>query len=199
MMPIALSSLFLTLFPYSSGEPVPFPASSSVEGSTAVKGLSLLLMERFVSDDAEPAEEQPGLALEFDSYVPGSFGWEIGLSYSSDEEDVSTFLGSGDFEVTLTELYAGGRKTFGDRNLHPYVAGGVSFLQAEVDLDISGVGSADEDDTSFGLYARGGAYWTLGQRFRIGADLKGVFGTDFDDLGGDADYYQVGLLAGYSF
>lgn len=159
-------------------------------GRTMISNVTVIGMQRNV-DDADPSDEQPGGGVEFDTYRPGGPGWEIGISTSSDEENV----GIGDFEATVSEIYGGTRRTWGAKRsgFHPYVAGGLSFIRAEADL--SGFGS--EDDTTFGLYGRGGAYWTIGEHFNIGADFKAVVGTDLDF--GDADYVQLGVSLGYSF
>lgn len=173
----------------SSGDPAPAARPVPVQGET-VYGVSVLLMQRYV-DDAEPSDDQLGGALEFDGYVPGALcGWEFGLSSSLEEEEV----GGADFEAKVNEIYGGARKTWGEPRSgpHPYLGAGLSFLQAEVDL--AGVGS--DDDTSFGLYAHGGIYWTFADQYSLGADLKTVVGTDLDF--GDADYVQLGVLFGYS-
>ena len=169
----------------------PVEAQPRAQAGSTVYNLSLVLMQRIV-DDAEPSDEQPGVAVEFDSYRPGSWGgWEIGISTSSDEQDAPGF---GDFKATVSEIYGGVRKTWGAANgLHPYLGGGLSFIEAEAEL--SGFGS--EDDTTIGVYARGGAYWTLAEHFNLGADLKAVVGTDLDF--GDADYVQFGVILGWSF
>lgn len=185
-MLVLLTSLVLAPL---HGEPWPPPPPRR---ASTVKTISLFLMERDV-DDAEPANEQTGLAVEFDMYRLGSgAGWELGLSYSSEEDSGNTALDNGELEVTVSEVYFGVRKTWGQK-LHLYLAGGSSFVLAEA--DVSGVGS--EDDTSFGFYARGGAYWTFGQHINLGADIKTLMGTDIDF--GDADYLQLGLGLGYSF
>lgn len=160
--------------------------------ATTVKTITLILMERAV-DDAEPADEQTGLAVEFDMYRLGSgAGWELGLSHSSEEASENTALDDTELEAKVSEIYFGVRKTWG-QELHLYLAGGSSFVRAEA--DVSGLGS--EDDTSFGFYARGGAYWTFGQHINLGADIKTLMGTDLDF--GDADYVQLGLGLGFSF
>jgi hypothetical protein len=173
------------------GEPQPALAPLPDEGSRTVFSLSLLVMARVV-DDAEPADEQPGLAFELDAYDPDAFcGFELGVSTSSDEETASGF---GDFEATVSEVYLGARKTWGaGRNLHPYAGVGLAYVKAEAEL--SGFGSAD--DSSLGGYAHGGVYWTLGRHFNLGVDLKALVGTDLDF--GDADYVQGGAILGWSF
>jgi len=182
---------FLLLFCPLQGTPQEPPPS--VAPSTAWRApiyhVSLLVIGRVV-DDADPADQQVGWGLEFDGYNPADpLGWEIGVSRTSDEAST----GAGKFEATVQELYTGPRKTWGAQGeLHPFVSGGLAYVEAEADL--SGVGS--EDDSSFGVYLRGGAYWTFGEHFNLGADARGLFGTDISF--GDADSYQLGLVLGYS-
>jgi hypothetical protein len=154
----------------------------------AVNNVSLLVIGRVV-DDADPADEQFGWGLEYDGYSPADpLGWEIGVSRTSDEAST----GAGNFEATVLEIYTGPRKTWGGPGeLHPFVSGGLAFVEAEAEL--SGVGS--EDDSSFGVYLRGGAYWTFGH-LNVGADVRALLGTDIEF--GDADSYQVGFVLGYS-
>jgi hypothetical protein len=157
--------------------------------SLPVYNISLLMIGRSV-EDAEPADEQLGWGVEFDAYNPRSaFGWEIGLSRTSDDETEAGV----DFDAKLIEVYTGGRKTWGaSSDFHPYVGLGVSWIDAEV--DVPGLGS--EEDESFGFYGHGGAYWTLGEHFNVGADLRALVGTDLDF--GDANYLQAALVLGYS-
>ena len=182
---LALSS-FLLLCPTHHSRPL---ALQSPQRPASVYNVSLLVLGRVV-DDAEPADEQVGWGLEFDAYDPRNiFGFEIGVSRTSDETSVS----GADFEATVEEIYLGARKTWGaPGQLHPFVSAGLSFVEAEAEL--SGAGS--DDDSSFGLYGRGGPYWTFVEHFNLGADLKAPVGTDIEF--GDANYIQVGLILAYS-
>jgi hypothetical protein len=182
---LALSSLLL-FCPLQDERPVPV---GTPQRPAPVYNISLLLLGRTV-DDADPADEQVGWGLEFDAHDPSDiFGWEIGVARTSD--DASS--GGVDLDATIKEIYLGARKTWGKPGrLHPFLSAGLSFVEAEA--DVSGVGS--DDDSSFGLYGRGGAYWTFGEHFNLGADVKALLGTDIEF--GDADYFQVGIILGYS-
>ena len=155
-----------------------------------VYNVSLLLIGRVV-DDADPADEHKGWGLEFDGYSPAdAVGWEFGITRTSDEAS----SGSVDLEATIEEIYTGPRKTWGDPGkIHPFLSGGLAYVAAEA--DVSGAGS--DDDSSFGIYVRGGAYWTFGEHFNVGADARALVGTDIEF--GDADYLQLGVILGYSF
>ena len=185
-MMLVLSSLLLLCPLQGQGQT---PVHTQPKKLMPVYNISLLLIGRNV-DDADPADQQLGWGVEFDTYSPRSaFGWEIGVSRTSDDASE----GGVDFDAKLMEVYTGGRKTWGmDSNLHPYLGLGVSFVEGEV--DVPGLGS--EDDNSFGFYGHGGAYWTIGEHFNVGADLRALLGTDLEF--GDADYIQAGLLLGYS-
>lgn len=187
-MLLALSP-FLLVCPLFGGETSPSQEQRQLKSATPVYNFSLQLIARTV-DDADPADEQFGWGLEFDGYNPrDAVGWEIGVSRTSDD----TSDAGGNFEVTIQELYTGARKTWGAAGeLHPYVGLGVSWVDAEADSSTSG----SDDDSSFGLYGHGGAYWTLGQHFNVGADVRALVGTDIGF--GDADYFQGAVVLGYS-
>jgi hypothetical protein len=181
---LALSFLLLSCPLQDSAVPVGSPRRPE-----PVYNVSVLLLARSV-DDAEPADEHVGWGLEFDSYDPrDAVGWEMGVTRSTDDASDA----GANFETTLIEVYLGARKTWGaERRLHPFVSGGLAWVDAEAELS----GSGSEDDSSFGLYGRGGAYWTIGEHFNVGADVKALVGTDISF--GDADYVQAGLIVGFS-
>ena len=188
MTMLVLASLLL-LCPSAGARPQD-PVQQTNRRPTPVYNVSLLLIGRNV-DDAEPADEQFGWGLEFDAYDPRSvFGWEIGGSRTSDDASE----GGTDFDAKVMEFYTGGRKTWTmARDLHPYLGLGVSWVEAEVDVP----GSGSEDDDSFGVYGHGGAYWTFAEHFNLGADLRALVGTDLE-FEGDADYFQLAIVLGYS-
>lgn len=184
---LAFPSLFLLGALAGSGS-APSLQDDDLPSAIPVYNFSLQLIARNV-DDADPADQQTGWGLEFDGYNPRDFiGWEIGVSRTS-EEDSS---GGTKFEATVSEVYTGGRKTWGRSSLHPYVGLGVAWIEGEA--DVSGVGS--ESDSSFGLYGHGGAYFTLGEHFNVGADVRALVGSDIEF--GDADYVQGAIVLGYS-
>ena len=164
--------------------PPPIPNVSVLNGS-------LLLIGRNVND-AEPADGQKGWGLELDGYrARDPLGWELGVTRTSDEASLS---GGGSLDATVREVYLGARKTWVDpySSFHPFASIGLSFVEAEAELS----GGPKADDSSFGVYGRGGAYWTFGRYFNIGADVKALVGTDIDF--GDANYVEVGVILGYS-
>jgi hypothetical protein len=149
----------------------------------------------FDEDLWEPVEDHLALGFEFSSEKPtGIVGWEGGLMYSFDEDDVGGF----DLEASTLEVYGGVHKAFFDPAavMRPYLGAGVAWIIG--DVEVNGAGS-DEDD-SIGFYAHGGLEARLGESFYVGADLRFLLGTDIDLAGvsGDADYTQVALVLGWS-
>ena len=187
MTMIAVSSLLLLCPLHDARQEL--PPSATTQRPPPVYNVSVVVLGRNVND-AAPADEQFGWGMEFDTYDPrNDFGWEAGVCRTSDQ----TSVGGADFEATLKEIYLGARKTWGaPDHLHPFVSLGVSYVSAETDL----AGGGSEDGSSFGLYGRTGAYWTFGEHFNLGADVKALVGTDIDF--GDANYIQLGLILGYS-
>lgn len=157
--------------------------------------ISLYLGQRSLDeDDWSPVEDQPTFGIEFSQERAGSVvGWEVGLMGSTDDDT----LGGFDVEGSTSELYGGVRKSFLEGALHPYVGGGLSFINGEV--KVSGVGS--DDDSSVAGYAHGGIDWAVSELIHLGLDLRLLFGSDLDIAGssGDADYGQLALFIGFAF
>jgi hypothetical protein len=185
---LAISSLLLLGSLTGGGSTPSLQTEKPLPSAIPVYNFSLLLIGRNV-DDADPADQQTGWGLEFDGYNPRDFiGWELGVSRTS-EEDSS---GGTKFEATVSEVYTGARKTWGASHFHPYAALGLAWIEGEA--DVAGVGS--DSDSSFALYGHGGAYWTFGEHFNLGADARALVGSDIEF--GDADYFQGAIVLGYS-
>ena len=153
----------------------------------------------------DPVDGQTAVALEIDGRSRRApVGWEAGVAYSSDDESgFDPFIGAFQAEAQFLELYGGVRKTWdtsGGR-LHPYVAGGLTFLDADVDVEVVGMGPASEGDSSLGAYVHGGLTFDILRWLLIGVDLRAVLGTDveFAGVSADADYMQAAVLLGASF
>ncbi len=182
-------------------------ASCAATGSEAkpkspatVSNVTMLVGQRYLDDgDWDPVDEQTSFGVEFDSYGPfDPVGFEIGFSIAEDSGKVSGI----DVDTQTWELYAGARKTFslaGDR-LHPYLAAGASWTNAEVDASAGG-SSVDIDDDALAFYMRAGAYYTFGEGFNLGLDYRKLIGADYSAGGesadGDFDQFSIGI--GYSF
>ncbi len=154
-------------------------------------------------DDWEPVDEQPefGILVDFKQQ-----DWPISIAIdilgSSDDETINDVtLGSFSFEAQTTEINLGVRKIWNTVNnsIKPYIGGGVAFINADAELQISNslIGISDSDSAA-GLWLGGGVYWTLNQNFNIGLDLRYSQAdvTLFDEsikAGGT----HVGLVLGY--
>ena len=116
------------------------------------------------------------------------------------------FLGSADdgtesgvfVEGQTSEINLGVRKIWGvaGSSIRPYIGGGLALINAEIKA--TGFTSVSDDDSGTGVWFGGGIYWTLGQSFNIGLDLRysqadvTLFGTD-----GEAGGTHAGLMLGY--
>lgn len=85
-----------------------------------------------------------------------------------------------------------------DVEVHPYLAGGVVIVRADVDSEFPG---SDDDDVSPGLYVRAGIGFDLDDEgTRLGLDYRHTFLTDIDIGGiGDANSDQLMLTLGWAF
>jgi hypothetical protein len=121
-------------------------------------------------------------------------GWEAGVGFGID----SASFGSVDVTSTTAEIYGGARKTFMDPagQWHPYVAGGLSYINGE--LDVAGF---SESAGSLGGYLHGGVLLDITEDMYLGLDLRTLFGTDLTIAGfsGDADYTQLAVMVGWAF
>ena len=128
------------------------------------------------------------------------FGGELGAGLAFDDADVGN-TGT-DAELSVGELFGGARQTFsllGDR-LHPYVAVGATVVTVTARITQGGWVYDEDDDASFGLYGRVGAYWSFGGGFDLGVDFRSVFGTDVElaGAGGDVDSSRLAVVFGWS-
>jgi hypothetical protein len=82
----------------------------------------------------------------------------------------------------------------------PYVSGGLSFVNAELKVDLPG-GEVSDNDESLGFFVEGGVYWRLGKHFNLGMYGRVLGGTSLTLFGtdGDADYWEFGPMIGWSW
>ena len=194
---LVLISCSSTRSVHSAGLPQGSTGGVSTSSSSADRNsrVTIYLGQRSLDESYwAPVEDQATFGVEYAREPAGStIGWEIGLLGSADETTVIGF----DVEATTGELYGGVRKTFGSGVARPYVGGGLSFINAEV--DVAGLGSAD--DSSPAAYAHAGISFDVTSSFFLGADLRLLFGSDMTIAGvsGDADYAQLAIHLGWSF
>ena len=174
---------------------------------------TVLIGERQLDDDEwDPVDDQFAGGIAFDmSDSDSGHGFEIGTTYSSDDDDD----GPVDFEGNIFEIYGGYRYTFDlDRfdddaddmddddfedNFHPYAGAGGAILRGEAEIDTPG-GGASDDDISPGAYIRAGVAYDLSEEFRLGLDYRHLFLSDMD-IGSidDADFDMFMLTLGFDF
>jgi opacity protein-like surface antigen len=150
-------------------------------------------------EDFEPLDEQTqfGLLLDFKKENwPVSFAIDY-LSSSDDITENDPFTGLGmAIEVSTTELDVGLRKIFdgSESRLKPYIGGGIALIDVEIEASVMGFLSGTVEDDATGYWLNGGVYWTLGEGFNIGVDLR-YSSADVEgelDIGGT----HLGLILG---
>jgi hypothetical protein len=178
--------------------------SSSSPGSWTGNINGFLGMKQLDEDDWEPVEEQTEFGVKLD-FKQQSWPVSIAIDYflSSDDDSGLYFVpGYGVISATLegetSELCFGVRKVWdASPTMRPFIGGGLAHITAEVEATALGV-SASADDDAIGFWIGGGIYWTLGEHFNIGFDLRWskaevtINGVDAEGGGGHA-----GLLIGY--
>lgn len=122
-------------------------------------------------DDWSPLEEQAEGGLSFDI---GKTAWPVHIlveSLYSKDDDVEIISGI-DYEATTTELILGVKKIWmPSRSIRPFIGGGLCLASAEMEAS-QGYQKISDDDSGVGFSISGGVYWTLGQHFNLGVDLR---------------------------
>jgi opacity protein-like surface antigen len=180
----------------SRAEPGRAPPSRAPTGQ-----LALLVGSRSIDEvndiDAgadEPVDvgDQSAFGLELGSIGASGFGGEVGLFYSSGDDDVSVSGVDVNLELSLLEITFGGRYTLKSAGRFlPYVGAGVDLITWDVSGE-SDSASASASNTDFGLYVHGGAGFLIGGSLLLGLDLRSVFGTS-EGL----DYTQAAAFIGF--
>jgi hypothetical protein len=110
--------------------------------------------------------------------------------------------GSGDFAGSVVELsfgFAGTWQTKG--RMRAYVEGGPSFVFARYEVDLPIAPHVDDSDDTLGGWIEAGVAWRMGNHFSLGLTGRALGFTNVRLFGidGDADYWQVGPLLGWSW
>jgi hypothetical protein len=182
-----------------------FAVSPAIAGGNA----NFFAGQRSLSEDDIDGVELEALDdhTAFGVSVDWSVGdWPIhlvaGILQSSRDETESFGPLSVDEEVTFTELSFGVRKPWAVAgNARPFVGGGLTRMEGELELDVSGVGSLDEDDDAIAVFLEGGLSWRLGPAFNLGGAVRVVREADMEIEGSDfdGDYVQYGVLLGWGW
>lgn len=154
-------------------------------------------------DDWAPVEDQTSIGIDLALLNEDGFGGELGFAYSFDDTDLNLGGTPVDLEASVAELYGGLRKAWAlaDGRAQPYVGAGLSLVQAEIEAS-SDIASEDADDTSVGLYLRGGFDYFITPSFFAGVDARYLFLTDIEfssAVEGDVDGLLLALRIGYAF
>jgi len=125
-------------------------------------------------------------------------GWPISVALDALGSYDQVTEGGIKFEGTTSEFNAGVRKIWqvSGSSVRPYIGGGLAFINAE--FKGTGFNTVSDDDKGTGIWLNGGIYWTLGQHFNLGLDLRySEADVTLFGLEGKAGGTHAGLLLGY--
>ena len=157
--------------------------------------ISIMGGSRSLDDDVAWDEiDQPAVFGLESASLGDPLGLEVGLSFATDDTTVSGV----DVTNSFLETWVGGRATFGDGPLLPYVGAGLSLVLARVEGESGGT-SVSDDDTGVGLYLHAGVLYLIGGRFFVGVDARILTGASVELFGidTDADYTQIAGVVGW--
>jgi len=170
-------------------------------GAPAFAGgdVNFSLGNRTLNDNATaPVDEQPFIGGYMSFQVKD---WPIDLAGGFYRSNKSDSVGSLDVDATITELSFGAMKTWNVMgNMHPFAGAGLSMVKVEAEVK-DNFASAKANDTVNAFYAEGGVYWTIANVMNLGVQGRMNRGSSADLAGAgfDADYFQVGVLAGFGW
>jgi len=151
-----------------------------------------------------PASDQQVIGATVDFEVSK---WPVhlaaGLSVSRKEKDLSGFT----LQANVTDASFGVMKVWEERSAaSPYIGGGLAVVYAKQEFSrfdplLGVILTVDDSDTAICAYAHGGFMARLGDSFNLGADVRMLFGANIDlfDVGGEANYFQAAVLAGWGW
>jgi hypothetical protein len=146
-------------------------------------------------DDWEPADEQAefGVLVDF-KQIDWPVSIAIDLLGSVDEVTIAGIT----IEASTSEFDVGVRKIWevSGSSIRPYIGGGIAFVSAEIKE--TSFTNLSVDDSGTGIWLNGGIYWTLGQNFNLGLDLR-YSQADVTFFGEDvkAGGTHAGVILGY--
>jgi opacity protein-like surface antigen len=135
---------------------------------------ALLGRKTLEAEDWKPVDKhvELGMLLDFkrDTW-PVSVAIDFSWSDDGALED-NPFTGPADADGETTEVNLGVRKIWDHyARARPYIGGGVALISADIFVRVLGVRVSDSDDGQ-GFWAAGGLFWTLGDHFNVGLDVR---------------------------
>ena len=100
-----------------------------------------------------------------------------------------------------TEFHLGVRKIFKNqrKRIQPYLGAGVSFMYAELELEVNNI-TEKQDDGDTGVWLGTGIYYEINPRFALGLDLRYSYGeVVLFDKERNAGGIFAGITGGYQF
>jgi hypothetical protein len=179
---------------------------AAVPVTASAGSLDLLLGVRSFEEDVdlEPSETHDFLAIQYgidSEKLPVHVFFA--LQTSEADNTFSNFSGEFNRKISTTQFDLGMIKLFEQYTyLRPYVGGGFSIVKMEDEVTTVATGnSTSEDDTSPGLFLNGGVYVRLGERLKVGIDLRilRLAAVDLGTLSTDANSIQLGMMVGWRF
>lgn len=155
----------------------------------------LLGTKTLESEDWGPFDEQVAFGVLFDFKQRN---WPISIAIDLlGSLDRETLLGV-ETEGSTTEIGFGIRKIWetSGSSIRPFIGGGLAIVNAE--LKTNTFVTVSDDDSGTGFWLNGGVYWTLGQHFNLGLQVRyskaevTLFGIE-----GEAGGTTAGLMLGY--
>lgn len=147
-------------------------------------------------NDWKPLEEQGefGILIDF-----GKKDWGVNIAIDLlGSRDTKNILGV-DVDARTSEFDVGVRKVFEveGTSMRPFIGGGLAFIRGEIEGCLAGF-CASDSGRGTGLWLDGGIFWTLGEGFNIGFELrhsqaKATIAGYEGEVGGS----HGGLLLGY--
>ena len=123
--------------------------------------------------------------------------WPVSIAIDLlDSEDVVSIFTSG----STSEFDIGVRKIWevANSSIRPYIGGGLAFINAEIRTASLFSDAVSQNDNGTGIWFGGGVYWTLGQHFNLGLDLRySQADVTLFDENIDAGGTHAGIILGY--
>lgn len=122
--------------------------------------------KRLDSDDWNTVDRQNEIGMIFDvKKASWPVSVALDLFFSGEDKNVT-----GEERGSTSEQHLGVRKIWAinDSKFHPYLGGGIAFIQADYEV----IGSSKEDGSGVGGWIGAGVDWHLSKRMSLGVDVR---------------------------